>query len=322
MSSKIPAALAAAAALLAVPSAAGAQVPPQCATAGPTGTAYGPGFNCRTLDLDGVPRRFEVYVPANVPADAPVVFMFHGSSGTGEQFAASSGWREEADRSGLIAVFPTGQRYRITETGRLSTKWADFNLVDDIEETETPPADDVGFVDDMLADIEAGLSIDSHRVYASGFSNGAGFAARLAVDRSETFAAVAYSGGGLNAAHTPARSVPTYATVGTLDQKILERMDPPITELPLGPVQILSNAEIREYLSIALETVGLDEHLYGVTAQPHSTNFRWPATGNGPVYRFAMLEGVTHQYPNGTNNPNGFAAAPEFADFFAAHRLP
>ena len=89
---------------------------------------------------------------------------------------------------------------------------------DDIEEIETPPADDVGFVDDMLADIEAGLSVDSHRIYASGFSNGAGFAARLAVDRSETFAAVAYSGGGLNAAHTPARSVPTYATVGTLDE--------------------------------------------------------------------------------------------------------
>ena len=154
----------------------------------------------------------------------------------------------------------------------------------------------------MLADIEAGLSVDSHRIYASGFSNGAGFAARLAVDRSETFAAVAYSGGGLNAPHTPARSVPTYATVGTLDQKILERMDPPLTELPLGPVQILRNAEIREYLSIALQTVGLDENLYGVTAQPHSTNFRWPATGNGPVYRFAMLDGLTHQYPNGANN--------------------
>ncbi|MDA0161838.1 hypothetical protein OM076_16310 [Solirubrobacter ginsenosidimutans] len=321
MSIKLPVALLAAAAALAVPSAASAQAPP-CATQGPVGTAYGTGINCRTLQLDGVPRRFEVYVPANVPADAPVVFMFHGSGGTGEQFGKISGWREQADQSGLIAVFPTGQRYRITETGLLSTKWADFNLEDDIEELETPPADDVGFVDDMLADIEAGLSVDSHRIYASGFSNGAGFAARLAVDRSETFAAVAYSGGGLNAAHTPARSVPTYATVGTLDQKILERMDPPLTELPLGPVQILSNAEIRGYLSDALETVGLDEHLYGVTAQPHSTNFRWPATGNGPVYRFAMLEGVTHQYPNGTNNPNGFAAAPEFAAFFAAHRLP
>ena len=154
-------------------------------------------------------------------------------SGTGEQFAATSpaGARRPTS-SGLIAVFPTGQRYRITETGRLSTKWADFNLVDDIEETETPPADDVGFVDDMLADIEAGLSVDSHRIYASGFSNGAGFAARLAVDRSETFAAVAFSGGGLNAAHTPARSVPTYATVGTLDQKILERMDPPLADSP------------------------------------------------------------------------------------------
>jgi len=312
MSSKFPAALAAAAALLAVPSAAGAQVPPQCATAGPTGTAYGPGFNCRTLDLDGVPRRFEVYVPANVPADAPVVFMFHGSSGTGEQFAASSGWREEADRSGLIAVFPTGQRYRITETGRLSTKWADFNLVDDIDETETPPADDVGFVDDMLADIEAGLSVDPHRVYASGFSNGAGFAARLAVDRSETFAAVAFSGGGLNEAHSPARRVPTYSTVGTLDQKILERMDPPLAELPLAPVQILRNAELRGYLSIALETLGLDEHLYSVNAEPHSTSFRWP--GTDPLFRFAMLDGLTHRYPDD--------AAREFGAFFAQHRLP
>jgi poly(3-hydroxybutyrate) depolymerase len=320
MSSKLPAAMLAAAALLALPAGASAQAPPPCATQGPVGTAYAAGVNCRTLELDGVPRRFEVYVPANVARSAPVVFMFHGSSGTGEQFLGISGWREEADRQGLIAVFPTGQRYRITETGRLSTKWADFNLAED---TADPPADDVGFVDDMLADIEAGLSVDSHRVYASGFSNGAGFAARLSVDRSETFAAVAYSGGGLDEAHTPpARSVPTYATVGTLDQRILERMDPPLTELPLGPVEILRNAEIRGYLSSGLDTLGLDEHLYGVTAQPHSTNFRWPATGNGPVLRFALLEGVTHQYPNGTNNPNAFAAAPEFAAFFAEHRLP
>jgi poly(3-hydroxybutyrate) depolymerase len=312
LSSTLPAALAAAAALLAVPSAASAQVPSQCDTAGPVGTAYGAGFNCRTLDLDGVPRRFEVYVPANLPADAPVVFMFHGSSGTGEQFAKISGWREEADRSGLIAVFPTGQRYRITETGRLSTKWADFDLVDDIEESETPPADDVGFVDDMLADIEAGLSVDPRRIYASGFSNGAGFAARLAVDRSETFAAVAFSGGGLSEAHTPARPVPTYATVGTLDQRILERMDPPLTELPLGPVQILRNPELRGYLDTALETLGLDEHRYSVIAEPHSTSFRWP--GTSPVFRFAMLDGLTHRYPDD--------AAREFGAFFAQHRLP
>jgi len=164
----------------------------------------------------------------------------------------------------------------------------------------------------MLADIEAGLSVDSHRIYASGFSNGAGFAARLAVDRSETFAAVAFSGGGLAEAHSPVRSVPTYSTVGSLDPKILARMDPPIPELPLGPVQILRNPELRGYLSIALETLGLDEHVYGVNAVPGSTSFRWP--GTNPLFRFAIIEGLDHHYPQG--------AAEEFGAFFAQHRLP
>jgi poly(3-hydroxybutyrate) depolymerase len=321
MSSKFPAALAAAAALLAAPSAANAQAPP-CDTQGPVGTAYATGVNCRTLDLDGEPRRFEVYVPANVLPSAPVVFMFHGSSGTGEQFAKTSGWREQADQHGLIAVFPTGQRYRITDTGRLETKWADFDILQDIDQSETPPADDVGFVDDMLADIESGLSVDTHRIYASGFSNGAGFAARLAVDRSETFAAVAFSGGGLNAEHMAPRAVPTYSTVGTLDDRVLGQTVPPLTELPLDPADILATPRIETYLSNALETLGLDAGLYGVIARPHSTSFRWPATGNGPVFRFAVLDGLAHQYPNGTNNPGGFAAAPEFAAFFAQHRLP
>jgi poly(3-hydroxybutyrate) depolymerase len=308
MHRKLPAALVAAAALIA-PAAASAQAPPQCDTAGPTGTAYATGVNCRTLDLDGVPRRFEVYVPANVQRVAPVVFMFHGSSGTGEQFLAHSGWREEADRTGVVAVFPTGQRYHITDTGRFSTKWADFNLADEVDED---PADDVGFVDDILADLRALVPVDPHRIYASGFSNGANFAARLAVDRSETFAAVAFSGGGLAEAHTPARPVPTYSTVGSLDDRILARMDPPIAELPLGPVQILRNPVLREYLSVALDTLDLDETLYSAIAEPGSTSFRWP--GSDPLFRFAVIEGLDHHYPE--------AAAAEFGAFFAQHRLP
>jgi hypothetical protein len=50
------------------------------------------------------------------------------------------------------------------------TKWADFNLVDEIEEAETPPADDVGFVDAMLADIEPRLPVDDYRIERRGGS--------------------------------------------------------------------------------------------------------------------------------------------------------
>jgi poly(3-hydroxybutyrate) depolymerase len=267
--------------------------------------ALTPGVHHETLMHDGVRRQYEVYVPANVRERPPVVFMFHGSSGTGPQFLAHSGWREEADRSGIVAVVPTGLRYHITDTGRFSTKWADFNLADEVDEE---PADDVGFVDAMLAE----LPVDPRRVYASGFSNGANFAARLAVERSRTFAAVAFSGGGLEEVHSPARAVPTYATVGTLDDRVLAKTDPPLTELPLDPVAVLSNPLLGGYLSTALQTLGLDEDVYGVNAVPGSTSFRWP--GVDPVFRFTLLGGLDHHYPNG--------AAEEFGAFFAAHPLP
>jgi hypothetical protein len=35
-----------------------------------------------------------------------------------------------------------------------------------------------------------------------------------------------------------------------------------------------------------------------------------------------MIRGLRHKYPDADNNPAGFAAAPEFWDFFRAHRLP
>ena len=100
------------AALLATPRGAPADEPCEAA-----GAAYEVGVNCRTVEHDGVERRYVVYVPQR-PAEgdrAPVVLMFHGSSGTGEQFLRTSGWREQADRTGLIAVFPTGLRYRVLD---------------------------------------------------------------------------------------------------------------------------------------------------------------------------------------------------------------
>jgi polyhydroxybutyrate depolymerase len=305
--------------LLAAPAVASAQ-PPPCSTQGPAGTTYATGINCRTLQLDGHQRRYEVYVPAGARRNAPVVFMFHGGSGDGERFLKISGWREQADATGLVAVFPTGERYRITENGRLQTRWNVFGILGEIEEAETPPADDVAFVDEMLSDLDAGLSVDRQRIYASGFSNGAGMTARLAVDRSETFAAVAFSGGGLSSVHSPVRAVPTYSTIGSLDDRALARLDPPLAELPLDPGDILDNPSLAAHLDVALDTLGLDHDLYGAAALPHSAHLRWPAAR--PLFRYAVLEGLVHRYPNGTNNPHGFAAAPEFWDFFTRHRLP
>ena len=329
------AAVAAAAIALAAPGAASAQLSPDdCATQGLAGTAYETGVNCRQVEVDGALRRYVVYVPRTRPVTgrrAPVVMMFHGSSGTGEQFLRISGWREQADEQGLVAVFPTGLRYRVLENGRRSTKWNEFTLATQVDLSERPPgypddapmpADDVGFVDAMLADLDAELPIDRNRVYASGFSNGGGFTARLAVERSETLAAVAFAAGGLPSVQPTARPIPMFGIVGTLDDRVLARTGPPpLTELPLDPVALLATPPIGPFIDDHLATLGLDERFYGVLARPHSTFFRWPGTGSA-TFRYGVLAGLAHNYPNARNNEFGFEAAPQFWRFFEAHPLP
>ena len=299
------------AALLTIPRAAPAQA---CDTQGEAGTGYAAGVNCRTAELDGVDRHYLVYVPRDRPARPPVVFMFHGSSGTGQQFLNTSGWREQADREGLIAVFPTGLRYRVLDSGRRVTKWNDYSLAGEVDLNELPPgypegspmpANDVGFVDLMMQDLGAGLPIDRRRVYMSGFSNGATFAARVAADRAEHVAAAAYSGGGLTEVRP--RSVPTYVTVGTEDAKILDGTG--LTELPLDPVDILTSPVVRPFIDLHLQTLGLDPDLFGAVAEPRTTNLRWPAVN--PVLRFGMLGGLGHKWPD--------ELVPEFWQFFRDH---
>ncbi|HWM12479.1 MAG TPA: hypothetical protein VNO82_24170 [Solirubrobacteraceae bacterium] len=289
-----------------------------CDTRGPAGTQYETGVNCRTVEVDSHPRRYVVYVPARRLPAAPVVLMFHGSSGTGELFLRTSGWREQADRTGLIAVFPTALRYRVIDSGRRVTKWNEFDLGTKITDERPPgyplgapmPADDVGFVDEIVGDLDRRLPIDRRRVYASGFSNGANFAARLTVDRANRLAAAGYSAGGLVDAHATDRPVPTSVTVGSEDDRILEGTG--LEELPLDPVEILSSPVTGPFLDAHLQTLGLDPADRADFTRPRSTLLRWPPTD--PTFSFRMIRGLGHRFPDG--------AAREFWKFFRANRLP
>jgi poly(3-hydroxybutyrate) depolymerase len=54
---------------------------------------------------------------------------------------------------------------------------------------------DVGFTDDILAQLEGGLCIDKTRIFATGFSFGAGMSMALACTRADVFRAVAFFSG-------------------------------------------------------------------------------------------------------------------------------
>ena len=333
----------------------------QCDSEGLAGTPFVRGVNCRVVPVDGFPREYIVYVPTNPsfdPDDAlPLVFMFHGSSGDAVKFLKISGWREKAEEVGIVVVFPTGLEHKVLDSGRCTTKWHDYSLPNEIDpdvkpRTRTPggalldypagapwPPDDVGFVEAMLGDVDAGANVDPARRYATGFSNGANFTARLAVELSDRFAAAAWVGGGLDAPHPPnARNMPVAIVAGECDEKLAERLGLPLDEadcvagrpgaggVPLDPAAWPGLPLLADFVSDHLESFELAPVPDATTAAETFGQVTWrtPAPGNfdGNLLKLTVLAGTTHQYPRCTdtacNNPHGFSAADRFWQYFSS----
>jgi polyhydroxybutyrate depolymerase len=78
-------------------------------------------------------------------------------------------------------------------------------------------SDDVGFIRDLVKELESDYCIDPKRVFATGLSNGAMLSYRLACEMADTFAAVAPVAGAVQVPCHPSRPVPILAFHGTGD---------------------------------------------------------------------------------------------------------
>lgn len=288
------------------------------------------GVICRTLAVDGYPRQFLVYVPPRVQQPAPLVFMFHGSGGTGPQFLRISGWREMADESGLVAVFPTGLPYFVLEEQRVGTKWNDFSLAREVglnrrapgyPESAPWPADDVKFTRAMADDVRSIVPLDSSRLYPSGFSNGAAFVARLSVEASDIFAAAAAHTGFLGVEHAPKARIPRFITVGNEDDRLTEALGVKVLPMTLDGLRAIP--QLGAAFNGELATWDLKDPPTTLTERPAVAVAQWavpqPGNDDGNVFQFAVLRGLGHSYPNGRNNDAGFVAAKEYWRFFSEH---
>jgi poly(3-hydroxybutyrate) depolymerase len=327
-------------------------VPAACATLGPAGTPYATGANCRVVTVDGFPRQYLVYVPAGLGKQAPAVIMHHGSGGDGLRFLAISGWVEKADEVGLVAVFPTALPVFFLDEQRCTTKWNAYGLAGQIDPGIKPfvmqpggvplpyppaapwPADDLAFERAMIADVEAELDVAPERVYATGFSNGGNFTARLSVDMADAFAAAAWSGGTLGYPGyppVPLRSIPRVMQVGACDDRIAAALGMPLDPdacvrgevdgIPLDPVALLALRPFSASMRYHVGTFGLpDTPVVNGTRQATVLTWLPPPGDPASPFQFVLLADVTHQYPvcNAVrcNNPNGFSAADEFWAMF------
>ena len=142
------------------------------------------GLLNETIIHDGGIRDYLIYLPQvyDGRTSLPVVMNFHGGSMDARSQMYLSDMRRLADQENFILVYPQGTRLKGGDTHWNTMVTSVGNKSD---------SDDIGFIDSMLDTIALTYNIDSSRVYATGYSNGAGFTFTLACNLGEKIAAIA-----------------------------------------------------------------------------------------------------------------------------------
>lgn len=273
------------------------------------------GDHTYSLQVDGRERSYRVHVPPGYsPAvPAPVVMAFHGGWGTGKYMQKQSRMTEVSDTHGFLGVFPDG----------LHRTW---NAGGCCEESMRKNIDDVGFVDSMLDKLETDYCVDRRRIYATGFSNGAMFAHRLACDLSDRIAAIApVSGVIMVSSCQPKRPVSVMIFHGTADPRSL-------WEGGLGD----KNPEkgVRDSLPA---TIGKLTSRYHCASKPKLALQKGAVTcetnaacDSGREVTLCKIQGGGHQWPGGKSVWKGklgpmntdISASELMWDFFKKHPVP
>lgn len=156
-----------------------------CVLASPAAAEFTPGeVDSRYLYWDGIPRTFDVKVPASYSGDEPLPLLIdiHGYSSANWQQTGMSGFYWVAEEENFIVAWPQG-------TGPAGA--ASWNSGQCCGTAVTSNVDDVGFVRDTIRRIGEEANVDPTRIYVTGLSNGGAMSHLLACEAADVFAATA-----------------------------------------------------------------------------------------------------------------------------------
>jgi polyhydroxybutyrate depolymerase len=125
-----------------------------------------------------VERNYLLYLPKDLPDNAPLVFVLHGYRADARDYMAELGMNRVADANGFAVCYPQGAK--------------DFeglphwNARLTISET-----DDIGFLSELAAYLQARHKLNPKRTFVSGISNGGFMSYALVAEKPEVFRAAA-----------------------------------------------------------------------------------------------------------------------------------
>lgn len=288
-----------------------------------------PGRHVVSIRVDDFDRKFIFITPTGFkPGQSlPIVFFFHGAGGTALQASRTYGWTEKADKEHFFAIFPQGIPVRPDKEGGFLLNpniWRDEGAAVPLNNVN-----DVHFFEVLLGQLQAALPIDAHRIYVTGFSNGAGMSFTLGAHFSDRIAAIApVSSQSFTRVDALARPLPVYYLTGTADPLIPYNGGP--ASLPWG--------KTRRTMPPVQDSVDQWVRLDGCPAQPQVVSdtddvrvlHYGPGRDNAEIF-FTTIEGNGHHWPD-TVEPlpqivigpalDPFNATDRIWDFFKAHPLP
>ena len=170
-----------------------------------------------SLIYGGLERAFIVHAPGLYDGTAPtaLIINFHGGGGNAENQIGTALMNEKSDEAGFIVVYPNG----ISEPGKPDNRT--FNAGNCCGAARDTSVDDIGFVKKMLIELKSKFNIDTKRIYATGYSNGAMLSHRLACEMTDTIAAIASIAGGVQIPEcNPSRPIAVLEFHGTDDRSV------------------------------------------------------------------------------------------------------
>jgi polyhydroxybutyrate depolymerase len=235
-----------------------------------------PGNFDLTLQIGSRARTLLVHLPPRFAERGPlaVLLAYHGGGGSAQGFQKYAGLDAVADREGFAVVYPDG-------SGRLGRRLLTWNAGGCCGRAREDRVDDVAFTLRLLADLARDLPLDRTRIYATGHSNGAMMAYRLAAEAAERIAAIAPVAGAMQlAAFAPARPMPVLHVHSVDDPRALYPggLGPPF---PLTRARVEHNAVEAELARWAA--------LDGCAAEPHEIERRRGREGQADAGHTATL---------------------------------
>lgn len=273
------------------------------------------GKNLVNTNSEGVEREYVVHVPLKYDGSkaVPLVFMLHGTGGSGPDFYENIGWKELSEVENFIVVYPSSLRYRIIdeEGPKITTKWNTPPDANFVLQPGEEGKDDILFLRKVIQEVSDKYLIDDKRIYLNGFSNGGNMAAKCAIEMGDVLAAVCQNASSftLDTNYILKRKLPILYQVGNKDYG-------PGNEGPAIPMHLfdtlISTPGLPYRNGKFYEVAHLTQRHFDLLSE-HSiegdTNFASVATflpkpnTGGYEYKYILVKNLAHNYPNGVFHP-------------------